>query len=47
LGDKVRMMYTNKEFTVTEIGYMKPGGLVPGTQLSAGEVGYLRPALKM
>jgi len=38
LGDKVRMMYTNKEFTVTEIGYMKPGGLVPGTQLSAGEV---------
>jgi len=46
LGDKVRMMYTNKEFTVTEIGYMKPGGLVPGTQLSAGEVGYFAASIK-
>jgi len=36
LGDKVRMMF----------GYMKPGGLVPGTQLSAGEVGYFAASIK-
>ncbi|WP_265442963.1 translation elongation factor 4 [Acetivibrio straminisolvens] len=46
LGDKVRMMYTNKEFMVTEVGYMKPGGLVPCSELSAGEVGYFAASIK-
>ncbi|HOM02465.1 MAG TPA: translation elongation factor 4 [Acetivibrio sp.] len=46
LGDKVRMMYTNKEFTVTEVGYMKPGGLVPCSELCAGEVGYFAASIK-
>jgi len=47
LGDKVRMMYTNKEFTVTEIGYMKPGGLVPALSFLPVKWVILRPALKM
>jgi len=47
LGDKVRMMYTNKEFTVTEIGYMKPVDLFPALSFLPVKWVILRPALKM
>lgn len=46
VGDEVKMMYTNKEFLVTEIGYMKPGGLVPCSELRAGDVGYFAASIK-
>ncbi len=46
VGDEVKMMYTYKEFLVTEIGYMKPGGLVPCSELRAGDVGYFAASIK-
>jgi GTP-binding protein LepA len=46
LGDEIRMMYTKKEFTVTEIGYLKPGGLTPCSELMAGDVGYIVASIK-
>lgn len=46
LGDTIRMMHTGKEFVVTEIGYLRPGGLIPSDSLLAGEVGYLCASIK-
>ena len=45
-GQSVRMMYTGKEFTVTEIGYMRPGSLLPFGCLMAGDVGYICASIK-
>lgn len=45
-GDTIRMMNTGKNFIVTEIGYMGPGVLNPGTGLFAGEVGYIVGSIK-
>jgi GTP-binding protein LepA len=39
-------MYTGKEFQVTELGYMRPGSLAQGTELLAGEVGYIAASIK-
>lgn len=45
-GDSIRMMYTGKEFVVTELGYMRPGSLVQGNELLAGDVGYIAASIK-
>lgn len=46
LGDTIKMMYTKKEFVVTELGYLRPGSLAPGNELKAGEVGYIAASIK-
>ena len=46
LGDKIRMMHTGKEFTVTELGYFHPGEYVPAKALLTGDVGYICASIK-
>ncbi|NCA99363.1 MAG: elongation factor 4 [Clostridia bacterium] len=46
LGDRILMMNTNKDFTVTEIGYFRPGELQPAQELLAGDVGYIVASIK-
>lgn len=46
VGDEIRMMYTKKEFVVTELGYFRPGSLSPCDELKAGEVGYIAASIK-
>ncbi len=46
LGDIIRMMHTGKEFLITEIGYLRPGGLIPSETLLAGEVGFICGSIK-
>ncbi len=45
-GDTIRMMQTGAEFTVVEIGHMRPSSLEPCDILSAGEVGYIAASIK-
>jgi GTP-binding protein LepA len=45
-GEMIKMMHTNKEFEVVEIGYFRPGELVSSESLSAGEVGYIAASIK-
>lgn len=45
-GDEIYMMNTKKKFVVTELGYFKPGGLIPANALYAGEVGYICASIK-
>ncbi len=45
-GDRIRMMATNAEFDVVEVGVMHPAGLIPAKQLSAGDVGYIAASIK-
>jgi len=45
VGDKIKMMATEKEFEVTEVGVYTPKALPVG-ELSAGDVGYLAAAIK-
>ncbi|HHX18736.1 MAG TPA: elongation factor 4 [Clostridium sp.] len=46
VGDKIKMMNTKKEFIVTELGYLRPGGMTPCNSLIAGEVGYIVANIK-
>lgn len=46
VGDEIRMMYTKKDFVVTEVGYFRPGTLAPCSELKAGEVGYIAASIK-
>ena len=46
VGDTIMMMYTKKEFMVTELGYFRPGILVPSEELLDGEVGYIAASIK-
>lgn len=46
VGDQIRMMYTKKDFVVTEVGYFRPGSLSPCNELKAGEVGYIAASIK-
>ncbi len=46
LGEIIRMMHTGKEFLVTEIGYLRPGGLIPSDCLLSGEVGFICGSIK-
>ena len=45
-GDIVKMMYTKKEFVVTEIGFFRPGQYIPCGELLAGDVGYIAASIK-
>ncbi len=45
-GDRIRMMASGAEFTVTEAGYMGASELVPAGGLKAGEVGYIAASIK-
>ncbi|HZJ83882.1 MAG TPA: translation elongation factor 4 [Clostridia bacterium] len=45
VGDKIRMMATEKEFEVTEVGVFKPL-LSPVAELRAGDVGYVAASIK-
>jgi len=44
-GTKIRMMATNKEFEVVEVGVFSPGS-IPMDCLSAGDVGYVAASIK-
>ena len=46
VGDEIKLMSTNKHFTVTEVGYFEPGKYEPTKELSAGEVGYISASIK-
>ena len=46
VGDKIRLMSSNKTFTVTEVGYFEPGSYFPTDKLIAGEVGYIAASIK-
>ncbi len=45
-GDIIRFMSTGNEYTVTEVGWFKPGSLLPSQSIEAGEVGYIAAAIK-
>jgi len=45
-GQEIYLMHTKKKFTVTELGYFRPGGLIPADALYAGEVGYICASIK-
>lgn len=45
-GSNIRLMATNAEFTVTEVGYFAPGQFIPCEELSAGAVGYITASIK-
>ena len=46
VGDKIRLMASDKTFTVTEVGYFEPGTYLPADKLEAGEVGYIVASIK-
>ena len=46
VGDEIKLMATNKEFVVTEVGYFIPGSYMPTTEIVAGEVGYVSASIK-
>lgn len=45
-GDTMRLMATGAEFTVVEVGYMRPTSLETCERLTAGEVGYITASIK-
>jgi len=46
VGDEIKLMATNKTFTVTEVGYFRPGSYMPTDEIVAGEVGYIAASIK-
>ena len=46
VGDEIKLMATNKSFTVVEVGYFVPGSYMPTDKLQAGEVGYIAASIK-
>ena len=45
-GDEIRLMATNKVYTVAEVGYFAPGQYMPVQEIQAGEVGYIAASIK-
>ena len=45
-GDEIKLMATNKTYTVTEVGYFEPGAYIPTDEIKAGEVGYIAASIK-
>ena len=45
IGDKIKLMATNKVYDVTEVGIFTPG-ILPIKELSAGDVGYVTASIK-
>ena len=46
VGDEIKLMATNKTFTVAEVGYFAPGSYMPVKEIKAGEVGYIAASIK-
>ncbi len=46
VGDTIKMMATNAQFTVVELGYMGAKESIPCSELCAGEVGYIAASIK-
>ena len=46
VGDEIKLMATNKEFVVAEVGYFLPGNYMPTQEIKAGEVGYIAASIK-
>ena len=46
VGDEIKLMATNKTFTVTEVGYFTPGSYIQADELLAGDVGYIAASIK-
>ncbi len=46
VGDSILMMSSGMSYDVTEVGTFLPGRLNPGTELRAGEVGYICASIK-
>lgn len=46
VGDEIKLMATNKKFTVAEVGYFIPGSYMPTNEIKAGEVGYIAASIK-
>ncbi len=46
VGDEIKLMATNKVFTVSEVGYFVPGSYMPTNEIKAGEVGYIAASIK-
>ena len=46
VGDNIVMMSTGKVFTVTEVGFFRPGNYIPSDVLEAGQVGYIAASIK-
>ena len=45
-GDEIKLMATNKIYTVAEVGYFAPGTYMPSKEIQAGEVGYIAANIK-
>ncbi|MCT4598773.1 MAG: translation elongation factor 4 [Vallitalea sp.] len=45
-GIKIKMMATEKEFDVVEVGYFGAGQFIPADSLQAGTVGYITASIK-
>jgi GTP-binding protein LepA len=45
-GQRIKMMASDAEFDVVEVGYMRPTNMEPAKELCAGEVGYLVANIK-
>ena len=45
-GDEIKLMATNKIYTVAEVGYFAPGTYMPSNEIKAGEVGYIAASIK-
>ncbi|MDD4296908.1 MAG: translation elongation factor 4 [Ruminiclostridium sp.] len=45
-GQEILLMNTKKKFLVTELGYFRPGGLIPAEKLFAGDVGFICASIK-
>ena len=46
VGDKIKLMSTEACYDVVEVGYLDAFGLKKGTELRAGEVGYITASIK-
>jgi len=46
VGDEIKLMATNKTYTVAEVGYFAPGTYMPSEEIKAGEVGYIAASIK-
>ncbi len=46
VGDEIKLMSSNKNFVVTEVGYFEPGRYEVADELSSGEVGYIAASIK-
>jgi len=46
VGDEIKLMATQKMFTVAEVGYFAPGSYIPVQEIKAGEVGYIAASIK-